>query len=229
RERYWEADGAHSNGEWLAWFLDVNTSTGRDWTRTARRLQDLPALADALVDLAVAHITADTDCDRATIVVQVPVTALTTQDESAGPGGWILAGPPISAETAYGRDRYESRPPLFACDSRYQTVLYSEDGTARCVGSLRRSVPPHLSRIIRLRDVTCRWPGCERTSRLHVHHIVHWARGGPTTTANCTALCPRHHRHVHETGHQIEGDADHTLTFKRPDGKIIDIRPPPPP
>ncbi|MCC7076119.1 MAG: HNH endonuclease, partial [Acidimicrobiia bacterium] len=186
-------------------------------------------LADALVDLAATHITADTDCDRATIVVQVPVTALTTQNESAGTGGWILAGPPISAETAYGRDRYESRPPLFACDSRYQTVLYGEDGTARSVGSLQRSVPPHLSRIIRLRDVTCRWPGCERTSRLHIHHIVPWARGGPTTTANCTALCPRHHRHVHETGYHIEGNADHTLTFKRPTGRTIDIRPPPPP
>ncbi|MCC7078739.1 MAG: DUF222 domain-containing protein, partial [Acidimicrobiia bacterium] len=174
-------------------------------------------LADALVDLAASHITADTDCDRATIVVQVPVTALTAKTDQ-GRGGWILAGPPISKETAQ----------RLACDSRYQTVLYGEDGVARSVGTLRRSVPPHLSRIIRLRDVTCRWPGCERTSRLHVHHIVHWARGGPTTTANCTALCPRHHRMVHETGHQIEGDADHTLTFKRPDGRTIDIRPPPP-
>ncbi|MCC7077131.1 MAG: DUF222 domain-containing protein, partial [Acidimicrobiia bacterium] len=150
-------------------------------------------LADALVDLAASHIAVDTDCDRATIVVQVPVTALTTESETAGPGGWILSGPPISAETAK----------RLACDSRYQTVLYGEDGTARSVGSLRRSVPPHLSRIIRLRDVTCRWPGCERTSR--------------------------HHRLVHEAGHQIEGAADHTLTFKRPDGKTIDIRPPPPP
>ncbi|MCC7076042.1 MAG: DUF222 domain-containing protein, partial [Acidimicrobiia bacterium] len=50
RERYWEADGAHSNGEWLAWFLDLRAATGRDWARTARRLQDLPALTDALAE-----------------------------------------------------------------------------------------------------------------------------------------------------------------------------------
>ncbi|MCC7077869.1 MAG: hypothetical protein IT198_12155 [Acidimicrobiia bacterium] len=50
-----------------------------------------------------------------------------------------------------------------------------------------------------------------------------------TRLTNSTALCPRHQRLVHETGHHIEGDADGTLTFKRPAGKIIDIRPPPPP
>ncbi|MCC7078069.1 MAG: hypothetical protein IT198_13180 [Acidimicrobiia bacterium] len=57
---------------------------------------------------------------------------------------------------------------------------------------------------------------------------VHSDGSSTLKSPQSTALCSHHHRLVHETGHQIEGDADHTLTFKRPDSKTIDVRPPPP-
>jgi hypothetical protein len=60
------------------------------------------------------------------------------------------------------------------------------------------------------------------------HHIRHWAQGGPTTLANLTMLCRRHHRAVHEEGFQVVRQPDGELTFRRPDGRPLPDVPPPP-
>jgi len=46
---------------------------------------------------------------------------------------------------------------------------------------------------------TPRPPGCtERASQ--IHHIRHWANGGPTCLRNLISLCDAHHWLVHEGG-----------------------------
>ena len=59
------------------------------------------------------------------------------------------------------------------------------------------------------------------------HHVRHWANGGPTTLSNLALLCRRHHRAVHEEGYQVEREADATLRFRRPDGRLLPEVPPP--
>ena len=44
---------------------------------------------------------------------------------------------------------------------------------------------------------------------------------------NLCALCPFHHRLVHEGGWEIEGDPIGRLTFIRPDGRRLTGNPPP--
>lgn len=172
-------------------------------------------MADALVELAGTYIASDTDPDRATVLVQVPAGGLCGDDTQ---GAWLHDGPPISAETAR----------RLACDSRYQTVAHDEHGTAIGVGRMQRSIPPAVSRIVRTRDITCRWPGCTRTRRLHVHHVIFWGHGGPTDTHNLACLCPRHHRLVHEGHYRMSGNANEALTFTKPDNRAIgQTRPPP--
>lgn len=114
-------------------------------------------LADALVELAGLRIGADSDPDRATVIIHAGQDTLTGTDDR---GARIQDGPAISSETAR----------RLACDCRYQTVTVDEFGIATGVGRMQRSVPAAISRIIRERDVTCRWPGCNRTRRLHCHH-----------------------------------------------------------
>ena len=83
-----------------------------------------------------------------------------------------------------------------------------------------RTIPRALRRLIAARDRGCRWPGCTHQRFLHVHHRVHFTRGGPTDAVNCFQLCTFHHRLVHEGGWRIAGDPAESsgLTFVSPRG-----------
>ncbi|MFI8775507.1 DUF222 domain-containing protein [Brachybacterium paraconglomeratum] len=56
--------------------------------------------------------------------------------------------------------------------------------------SRARAFPVGLSRLIRLRDVTCRTPWCNAVIR-HIDHVVPHHRGGPTSYENGQGLCVR--------------------------------------
>ncbi|UFU07166.1 HNH endonuclease [Ruania halotolerans] len=54
---------------------------------------------------------------------------------------------------------------------------------------------PRLREQITLRDGHCRFPYCQRTARAaDQDHTIPYDQGGPTSTANLTTLCRRHHR-----------------------------------
>jgi hypothetical protein len=162
--------------------------------------------ADALVELAAAHIADDADPDRATIVVHVGADTLL---DGAGVGE-IEDGPAISVETAR----------RLACDARLQVVVDGPDGRPIGVGRVTRRTPPWLERMVRHRDQGCRFPGCGRRRWLHSHHVAAWYKdGGPTDLVNLVALCSYHHCLVHEGGWRIEGAPEGVLSFVRPDGR----------
>ncbi len=51
-----------------------------------------------------------------------------------------------------------------------------------------------LADYVRCRDLTCRWPGCDRPSYdCEIDHTIPYARGGPTHAANLKCLCKTHH------------------------------------
>ena len=55
-------------------------------------------------------------------------------------------------------------------------------------------VPDRVKRAVRLRDRTCRFPGCTRPAEFtDTDHIHPWRTGGKTTAVNLAALCRRHH------------------------------------
>ncbi|WP_341770594.1 HNH endonuclease signature motif containing protein [Blastococcus xanthinilyticus] len=58
--------------------------------------------------------------------------------------------------------------------------------------------------------------------KLNVHHVIHWAHGGPTSCDNGALLCERHHTSCHEGGFAIRRDPGtaHWHTY-RPDGTEI--------
>jgi hypothetical protein len=147
--------------------------------------------ADALVQLASESIGADRDPDRATVVVHVEAGSLASGHGVAE----VAEGPAIGIESVL----------RFSCDARWQVAAAQGDTTVG-IGRLSRSVPPWLHRTVHRRDRGCRFPGCERTKWVHVHHLVHWARGGPTDLGNLITLCGYHHRLVHEGGWRILGD-----------------------
>lgn len=70
----------------------------------------------------------------------------------------------------------------------------------------RRVVNEVLRMLIEDRDLGCVIDGCNRAGYLHIHHIIHWEDGGPTIPSNLCALCPEHHRMVHEGRLILVGD-----------------------
>ena len=91
-----------------------------------------------------------------------------------------------------------------SCDGKIQTALLDNDGTEKACGAETRLVPRNLRRLLERRDHgMCQFPGCESEYRLHAHHIIHWAHGGPTELDNLLSLCHFHHHSVHEGGWRI--------------------------
>ncbi|MEH6819232.1 MAG: DUF222 domain-containing protein [Dietzia psychralcaliphila] len=88
-----------------------------------------------------------------------------------------------------------------------------------------------LARRIRLRDGTCRHPGCavpaDDCDIDHVRPFDHAdpARGGPTEECNLMCLCRRHHRFKTFSDWIYDLQPDGTLTVITPDGATMMTRP----
>ena len=167
--------------------------------------------ADALHQLASQALGGDRDHDRATVVVHTDLATLLTGIGTAS----IDQGPALAPDTLR----------RLACDARIQLALTDPEAGVVGVGRTTRTIPPWLARLVRLRDRGCRFESCRRTRWVQVHHIIHWADGGPTNLDNLITLCGFHHRYVHEHGWTIQGHpADH-ITWHRPDGHPFEPQP----
>jgi hypothetical protein len=117
-----------------------------------------------------------------------------------------------------------------ACDSTVRYLLLRH-GQPLAMGRRQHTVNPRLRTVVEHRDGGCRVPGCDYTRWLHIHHIRHWTRGGPTDPDNLCALCPAHHRMIHAGTLTIDGDPTHPggLTFTDHHGRRLQPAPPRPP
>jgi hypothetical protein len=156
-------------------------------------------LADALVQVCSATLAADGDPDRATVSVHVDI------DRDGN----------LCGEFADRRQLASEVLERMMCDCRAEFVAQRGtdavvvDGPRNATGAQRRV-------LLRRQDGHCGWPGCTATWLLHAHHIVHWTRDGPTTLDNLIAICPYHHRLVHDQKWQLTGDPTNP-TIHRPD------------
>jgi hypothetical protein len=132
----------------------------------------------------------------------------------------LAGGGPGRAETNSGIQLADQAVRRLACHARVRWVK-EEEGQPVAIGRGGRAVGGALSDLVRHRDRTCRFGGCDRTWFLHVHHIRPWARGGRTTLENLVLLCGTHHRMLHEGGWSIRGDPNGDLEFLGRKGHVI--------
>ena len=97
------------------------------------------------------------------------------------------------------------------------------------IGRTTRTIPPHLRTAVTLRDQHCQFPGCRQPpSVCEVHHLIHWAHGGPTSLGNLGLYCRFHHQIViHRWGWNITRHPDGTTTATAPDGHTLHSHSPP--
>ncbi|WP_420626858.1 DUF222 domain-containing protein [Candidatus Poriferisodalis sp.] len=137
----------------------------------------------------------------AQISVLIGLEALRGQTDEAGLSD---AGTELAPETVR----------RLACDTEIIPIILGGPGGPADIGRARRTVPARLRRLLIARDRHCRWPGCHAPpSRCDAHHIIHWARGGPTDLDNLLLLCHTHHHHLHEHGYEPVACPDGTWTF----------------
>ncbi|WP_199183361.1 HNH endonuclease signature motif containing protein, partial [Cryobacterium sp. Y82] len=81
-------------------------------------------------------------------------------------------------------------------------------------------VPASLKKYLRLRDGTCRFPGCNRSAgHSDLDHTRDKQFGGPTTATNLHHLCPAHHNLKHYSAWTVTVDLDGPLNWTSPAGK----------
>jgi hypothetical protein len=202
---------------------DVEGATLATWlTRRANQYDPDPGsgiyapfetrCADALYELASQTLAEDRDHDRATILIHTDLATLIDKIGTAS----IADGPALANDTLR----------RLACDARLQLALTNQHHGTVGVGRTTRTIPPWLKRLIQARDRGCRFPGCRRTRWTQIHHIVHWADGGPTDLDNLITLCGFHHRLIHEHGWTISGNPNGTITWHHPRGTPFQPQPP---
>ena len=145
-------------------------------------------------DTATALITGTVDAPRG-----IEPTVLVVADIDS------LSGTDSQAESSVDSQRVDPAVvQRLCCDGTIQTALIDGNGVEQATGSEQRIVPRRIRRLLERRDHgMCQHPGCESTSRLHAHHVIHWANGGPTELVNLISLCHFHHHSVHEGGWNI--------------------------
>lgn len=142
-------------------------------------------LGDALVELAQHGQRSQ---------LQVTTTLETLLRHAGAPAADVEFAQPLSAASVE----------RLACDCNITRILLDSESLVIDVGRSKRVISPAQERALRVRDKTCRWPGCDRPASYTAgHHLVHWVKGGPTDLANLVLLCHRHHWMVHEGGWQI--------------------------
>jgi hypothetical protein len=166
------------------------------------RVSAAQATADALVAMAdalLANASAEALPARAEafqLVIHSTIEALARSDDAADDHD-------AGAELADGTRLHPSTARRLSCDCPVTTMTDGPGGHAVHVGRRSRRIRGRLLRAVHARDRgRCQAPGCtERATQ--IHHIRHWANGGPTCLPNLISLCDSHHWHVHEGGFTI--------------------------
>src|SRR5438552_13931454 len=87
---------------------------------------------------------------------------------------------------------------LLLCDCDIRRAVVAGRSEVLDVGRATPTATPAQWKALVVRDQHCQHPGCDRPpSHCQVHHVWHWARGGPTDLENLRLLCWHHHRERH--------------------------------
>src|SRR3954447_20608108 len=114
-----------------------------------------------------------------------------------------------------------------SCDCPTSTIVEDDDGMALHMGRRTRRISGRLRRAVEARDRgRCRAPGCTEKAT-QIHHVRHWANGGPTCLRNLVSLCDGHHWLVHEGGFTIVPRSPGRWALLGPHGVTVEPEPAP--
>ncbi|MQA08179.1 MAG: DUF222 domain-containing protein [Pseudonocardiaceae bacterium] len=152
---------------------------------------------------------------RAEIQVLVPATVLAGTSNEPGE----LAGyGPLDADTV----RH------LAGNATWRRILTDPlSGTVLDVGR-KRYPSPGLAEHIRIRDRTCRFPGCPRpATSCELDHSIAHSKGGETSDGNLGPMCPHHHHAKDHGPWKLEQPKPGHFIWTSPTGDTYEVAPEP--
>jgi hypothetical protein len=181
----------------------VTGSDGRLDPRTAPQRR-----ADALGHLVRRALEAGDVPIAGGIRPQVTVTtSLETLRAQLGPAATLADGTIVSAATAR----------RLACDAAIIPAVLGTESELLDLGRVARVATPAQRRWLAAHYRRCAFPGCTRPpSWCEIHHLEHWADGGPTDLTNLAPFCTYHHGVAHHDGWTITRADDGELDFIPP-------------
>lgn len=218
--RFVEFKPARDGMVWLTAYLPATSATG-----IYNRLTDLAMKHQSAAETrTLTQMRADLLCEllldggldagrdfgiRPRVLITVPVlTLLGHTDEPAELEGYG----PIDLATAL---ELAAAAPSFT-----RLLTHPETGAVLSVGRASYAVPADLRTWLRVRDGTCRFPGCSRGARsCEIDHTKDWQFGHGTSHDNLAHLCPAHHRLKHSTGWAVRQLDDGVLQWISPTGR----------
>ncbi|WP_430647557.1 DUF222 domain-containing protein [Agromyces sp. GXS1127] len=165
-------------------------------------LHGVPPVGDAF-HVAAAGI-------RPTVHVTVPVMTLLGHDDAPGElDGYGPISPEVARELA-------AHAPSFT-----RLLTHPVSGTVLDVDRASYRPPADLARWLRVRDETCRFPGCNRAAiGCDLDHSEDWADGNPTAFYNLAHLCAAHHHLKHQTSWSLRHREDGAIEWRSPAGRL---------
>ncbi|MEC5183206.1 hypothetical protein RCH12_000653 [Cryobacterium sp. MP_3.1] len=143
---------------------------------------------------------------RGTVMITVPVLTLLGLDEEPA----TLEGyGPISPEAAR---EIAGHAPSFT-----RLLTHPETGVVLSLGKTQHKNTKAMKKYLRVRDETCRFPGCSRPAvTSDVDHTDPWAGGGRTDCDNLAHLCEPHHRLKHLSQWRVTQEPGGILLWTSP-------------
>jgi hypothetical protein len=229
RRTYWEP--AHDGMAWLHWYGTAEqtkaaceritgmaaslrklgdpsdpSDTGSDTAPPARTLDQLRADVTAGLLLDGVTPTGLGAGIRGTVMVTVSVMTLLGLDEEPA----TLEGyGPISPDAAR---RIAGHAPSFT-----RILTHPETGVMLSVGKEQYKVTQGMRKVLRVRDETCRFPGCSKPAvKSDIDHTQDWQYDGLTDCDNLAHLCEGHHRLKHLSQWSVTQEPGGILVWTSP-------------
>ncbi|MBX0299545.1 HNH endonuclease [Cryobacterium sp. 1639] len=143
---------------------------------------------------------------RGKVMITVPVlTLLGLDEEPATLEGYGPISPDMAREIA-------GHAPSFT-----RLLTHPETGVVLSLGKIQHKNTKAMKKWLRVRDETCRFPGCSRPAvTSDVDHTDDWADGGPTDCDNLAHLCEPHHRLKHLSQWRVTQEPGGILVWTSP-------------
>ena len=103
-----------------------------------------------------------------------------------------------------------------------RTLTHRETGVVLSDGRDRYQVPKDQRRYLRVRNETCRWPGCRRAAaHSDLDHTLDWQFDRLTALRDLAHLCPADHTLKTETRWRYAHLPDGTIQWTSPSGRTF--------
>jgi len=233
---------AEPDGMASIWLYDTAEKVNAAYHRVSVAAQSLqtPGLQGATESRTLSQLRADVFADllldavtpagvgagiRATVNVTVPVLTLLGQSEEPG---HLEGYGPIDPDTA--------RQLAGGATGFTRLLTHPETGVVLSVGRDHYRVPKPLKKWLRLRDETCRFPGCTKpAAHCDLDHSLDWQFDGLTAHDNLANPCAGCHALKSEIGWTVTHLDNGHLHWTSPTGRAFTTEPatiiqtPPPP